>query len=85
MLILVSAILFAIGISLLALSAALLALRIVLWIVVVVFLTLYLLTKWMLRDKSPEPVLVEPTAQVSGHMEAFTLKQNKDGTWVLRY
>jgi hypothetical protein len=82
MLILVSTILFAIGISLLALSAVLLALRIVLWIVVVVVRALYLLTKWTLADKSPEPVWIEPTAQVSGH--TYTLTQNKAGVWVLK-
>jgi hypothetical protein len=51
MLILFSAILFAIGISLLALSAVLLVLRIVLWIVVVVFRVLYLLTAWLLEER----------------------------------
>jgi hypothetical protein len=70
-----------IGFSLLALSAALLALRIVLWIIVVVVRALYLLTKWMLSDKSPKAVQVEPTAQVSGH--TYTLTQHKDGTWGL--
>jgi hypothetical protein len=80
MLLLVSAILFAIGVSLLALSAALLALKIVLWIVVVVFRVLYFLAAWLLADKSPEPQ-VEASAQVSGH--TYTLTQNKSGVWVL--
>jgi hypothetical protein len=81
MLILVSALLFAIGISLLALSAALLALKIVLWIIMVVFRGLHLLTAWMLR--TPE---VKAPGRVSGQEEAaftYTLTQDKNGTWVL--
>jgi hypothetical protein len=84
MLILVSAILFAIGIALLALSAALLALRIVLWIVVLVVRTLYHLIAWLLREKSREPVQVE--ASVSCQVQpvvTYTLTKNKIGIWVL--
>jgi hypothetical protein len=81
MLMLVSAMLFAIGISLLMLNVALLALRIVLWIAVVAVRALYLLTKWMLKP----PELAAPL-QVSGQQEAptYTLTQNKNGTWVLK-
>jgi hypothetical protein len=83
MLILVSAILFAIGISLLALSAALLAIKILLWVVMVVFRALYLLTAWLISDKSPEAV--EAPGHENGQVEAaFTLTQNKDGIWVLK-
>jgi hypothetical protein len=78
MLILVSAILFAIGISLLALSVALLALRIVLWIIVVVVRGLYLQAAWLLEEKAV-PVRLEAPAQVNGQVEAFT--QNKNDTW----
>jgi hypothetical protein len=80
-LILVSAILFAIGISLLALSAVLLAMKIVLWIIMVLFRALYILTAWLLK----EPVQVQVNAQVRVSEEvAFTLTQNKDGTWVFK-
>jgi hypothetical protein len=85
MLILVSAILFAIGISLLALSAALLALKILLWIIVVVVRALYLLTAWLLKEPVQVQVNVEAPAQVRVSEEvAFTLTQNKDGTWVFK-
>jgi hypothetical protein len=86
MLILISAILFAIGISLLALSAVLLALKIVLWIIMMVFRALYFLTTWMLEEPVQVQVQVdvEAPARVRVSEEGvFTLTQNKDGTWVI--
>jgi hypothetical protein len=88
MLILVSAILFAIGIGLLMLSAALLALKVFLWTIMVVFRALYLATAlivWVYESTRPKRVEVELPAQVTGQDEvAVTLTQQKDGTWVLK-